>query len=165
MKSLEKLLGLVAALALLAMTLLTFADVIGRKLLGNSVPGSVEVTELLMLLVIFVALPLTTLHGEHVIFDLLDRFFPSSLRVLQHRIAHLICVLLVGGGAWLVLLRANRTVEQGDTTAQLQLSMAPYYYATAVLLMLTAIVHLWLAFRASPEFDEFHMPPGSGEGI
>ena len=58
MKRLEASLGLVAAIALFAMMALTFADVIGRKLLNASIPGSLEVTELLMLAVIFVALPL-----------------------------------------------------------------------------------------------------------
>ena len=72
MKRLEATLGLVAAIALFAMMALTFADVIGRKLLGASIPGSLELTELLMLAVIFVALPLTSLHGEHVVFDLLE---------------------------------------------------------------------------------------------
>ena len=75
---LEAALGLVAAVALFAMMALTFADVIGRKLLGASIPGSLELTELLMLAVIFVALPLTSLHGEHVVFDLLESVLPAQ---------------------------------------------------------------------------------------
>jgi hypothetical protein len=41
--------------ALFAMMLLTFADVFSRKFLGNSITGAVELTELLMLVMIFCA--------------------------------------------------------------------------------------------------------------
>jgi TRAP-type C4-dicarboxylate transport system permease small subunit len=158
MKRLEATLGLVAAVALFAMMALTFADVIGRKLLGASIPGSLEVTELLMLAVIFVALPLTSLHGEHVVFDLLESLLPARLLTWQHRIANLVCLALLLGGAWLVTLRAGRTLEGGDVTAQLGLPLAPFHYAVALLLLLTAAMHLVLAARATPRSDAFHVP-------
>jgi TRAP-type C4-dicarboxylate transport system permease small subunit len=43
---------------------LTFFDVGGRKLLSNSIPGSLELTELLMVVVIFGALPLVSSAGR-----------------------------------------------------------------------------------------------------
>jgi TRAP-type C4-dicarboxylate transport system permease small subunit len=46
--------------------------VLGRKLAENSIPGSLELTELLMVVVIFAALPLVSERGEHVEFDSLD---------------------------------------------------------------------------------------------
>jgi TRAP-type C4-dicarboxylate transport system permease small subunit len=158
MKRLEATLGLVAAIALFAMMTLTFADVIGRKLLNASIPGSLELTELLMLAVIFVALPLTSLHGEHVVFDLLESMLPVRLLTWQHRIANLVCVALLLGGTWLVTLRAGRTLEGGDVTAQLGLPLAPFHYAVALLLLLTAAMHLILAVRATPQSDAFHVP-------
>jgi TRAP-type C4-dicarboxylate transport system permease small subunit len=146
------------------MMALTFADVIGRKLLGASIPGSLEVTELLMLAVIFVALPLTSLHGEHVVFDLLESLFPARLLTWQHRIANLVCVALLLGGAWLVVLRAARTLEEGDVTAQLAIPLAPFHYAVALLLLLTAAMHLVLAVRATPQSDAFHVPAAESKG-
>jgi hypothetical protein len=77
MRPLERTLGYVAAAALFAMMIVTFADVVGRKLFV-SIPGSLEVTELLMLVVIFVGLPLASLKGEHVFFDLLTSSFPTG---------------------------------------------------------------------------------------
>ena len=153
MKRLEAALGLVAALALFAMMALTFADVIGRKLLNASIPGSLEMTELLMLAVIFVALPLTSLHGEHVVFDLLDSLLPAGLRKWLHCIANVISAALLLGAARLVAVRAARTVEGGDLTSQLQLPVAPFHYAVAGLLLVTALMHLALALRAVPDPD------------
>lgn len=135
------------------MMALTFVDVIGRKLLDRSIPGSLELTELMMFGVIFAALPLTSLKGEHVLFDLLDAVLPQTLRRIQGVLSNLICTALLGGGAWLVFVRAARTAEQGDTTAQLHLAMAPGYYAAGVLIALTALMHLVLAFRPPAEVD------------
>ena len=149
MRRFEQVLGLIAAAALFAMMLLTFADVFGRKVFDASIPGSLELTELLMLLLIFVALPLTSLHGEHVVFDLLDRTLPAGARVLQQRLSNGLCAALMLGGAWLVAERAARTAEFGDTTAQLHIGMAPFHYMVSAALVVAALVHVFLMLRAS----------------
>jgi len=51
-KVLEILCGALAGLALFAIMLLTFFDVSGRKFLSHSITGSLELTELLMVVVI-----------------------------------------------------------------------------------------------------------------
>ena len=164
MKGLERAHGLFAGLALFLMMGLTFVDVIARKLFSASVPGGVEVTELLMLAVIFAAMPLASLRGEHIVFDLLDAVLPARLRTLQHRIAHLVCVAVLAGAAWLVQGRAARAAEYGDSTAQLGLGLAGFQYATAALLVLTALMHLVLALRAGPSSDAFHLPATGENG-
>ena len=55
--------GLMGALALFAIMTLTFFDVGARKLLNNSITGSLELTELLMVVVIFSAIPLVSRRG------------------------------------------------------------------------------------------------------
>jgi putative PIG3 family NAD(P)H quinone oxidoreductase len=82
------------------MMALTFVDVLCRKLLDRSIPGSLEVTELLMFGVIFAGLPLTSLRGEHVLFDLLDHLLPAALRAVQGLISNLICTALLAGGGY-----------------------------------------------------------------
>jgi TRAP-type C4-dicarboxylate transport system permease small subunit len=163
MRRVEAALGPVAAVALFAMMALTFADVVGRKLLQASIPGSLEITELLMLAVIFTALPLTSLYAEHVFFDLLDVLLPSGVRTWQQRIANLGCAALLLAAAWLVWQRAARTLADGDVTAQLRVPLGPFHYAVAVLLLLTALMHLVLAARAGPRQDAGRPPPAGGE--
>ena len=82
-KLLETLCGLLSGTALFAIMALTFFDVAGRKLLSNSIPGSLELTELLMVVVIFGALPLVSQRGEHVVFDSMDGYLPALLRRIQ----------------------------------------------------------------------------------
>jgi TRAP-type C4-dicarboxylate transport system permease small subunit len=138
-------LGTVAAVALFAMMTLTFVDVVGRKLFSHSIVGSVELTEMTMLAMIFAGIPLASLAGEHVVFDLLDSFLPDRIRHWQARLANAICTVLIGVAAWFVFNRAMRTASMGDTTAQLLVPVAPFHYAAAALLVVCAFMHLYLA--------------------
>ena len=133
--------GLLAAAALFGIMALTLVDVSGRKLLSHSVPGSLELTELLMVVVIFAALPLVSLRGEHVVFDSLDALLPRWLQRLQQAAVDLFCLLALLGLAWLMWVKAGQMVEYGDTTAQLKLSLGPFVYLMSLLCAVTAAVH------------------------
>lgn len=147
MKRITALVSSVAAAALFAMMLLTFADVIGRKVLGNSVVGAVELTELCMLVMIFMALPLASLAGEHIVFDLLDRYLPPRWLHLQMALAHAVTAGVFGGAAWLVWGKSARTYSMGDMTARLEIGLGPFHRMVALMLVLTALVHLALIVR------------------
>jgi TRAP-type C4-dicarboxylate transport system permease small subunit len=144
----QSLFKLVTALALFAMMLLTFADVMARKFLPSSIIGAVELTELLMLVMIYFALPLASFAGEHIAFDLFDRLLPAAWLRWQHRLAHGLTALVFGGAAWLVWERAQRTARMGDMTSALEIRLAPYHYLAAALLGLTAAAHAWLSWKA-----------------
>ena len=148
MNAFKKLVGAGAAIALFVMMLLTFADVVGRKVLNSSITGSVELTELCMLGTIFIAMPLVSLAGEHVIFDVLDPILPAPLQRWQRVISNAFCSLLVLGGAWLIHGRAARVFEDGDTTAQLQIPTGPFIQAVSVMLLCTAVMHTVVAIAA-----------------
>ena len=153
MKRLTTFFTAVAAVALFAMMLLTFADVFSRKFLTNSVTGAVELTELLMLVMIFFALPLASMAGEHIVFDLLDKALPRALLRWQQTLAHTVTMVIFGGAAWIVWARAQRSSEYGDTTSALEIRIAPFQTLAAVMLAVTAAVHLVLAWRAARGLD------------
>lgn len=150
LQHLEKLLkwsaGLMAAMGLFTIMWLTLFDVTGRKFLNHSVPGGLELTEILMVVVIFGALPLVSWRGEHVVFDSLDHLIPPLLKDIQNRLVELVCAITFGGLAWLLMQRAQRFAEYGDTTVYLQFSIAPVAWLMAGLLVVTALVHLLFVF-------------------
>ena len=166
LKTLERVLrwssGLMAAMALFSIMWLTVVDVTGRKFFSHSVPGGLELTEILMVIVIFGALPLVSWRGEHVVFDSLDAFTPDWLRGIQTRIVNLVSAAVFGFLARLMLMRAERFAEYGDTTVHLQLSIAPVAWMMAGFLLLTGLVHLLFVFVAAPA-PSHHMAPAAGE--
>jgi TRAP-type transport system small permease protein len=146
-KLLATLAGGMAALALFAIMALTAVDVAGRKFFSASVPGSLELTELLMVMVIFAGLPLVSLHGEHVVFDSLDRWLPAWLKRVQQALVDLLCAALLFGLAWLMFTKAGQMAGYGDTTSQLKWPLAPFVYLMALLCAVTAAVHAALVLR------------------
>jgi TRAP-type transport system small permease protein len=141
-KLLDLLCGLLSAIALFAIMALTFFDVLGRKLASNSITGSLELTELLMVVVIFGALPLVSRRGEHVEFDSLDPYLPMWLRRAQAVLVHLLCAAVLLGLGWLMWRSGGQFAETRETTAQLQILKAPFVYGMGVLCGVTGLVHL-----------------------
>lgn len=150
-KILEIFCGTISGLALFAIMVLTFLDVSGRKMLSQSITGSLELTELLMVVVIFGALPLVSLKGEHVIFDSLDVLLPRLVRKIQQGLTHLVCAALLFGLAYLMWQTGGEFAVTGETTAQLKIAKAPFIQGMGVLCGLTGLVHLVKVFRSETE--------------
>ena len=143
-RALEALCGTLAAAALFGIMWLTLADVAGRKAISTSVPGSLELTEMLMVLVIFAGLPLVSLRGEHVVFDSLDPLLEQWVRRAQGFVVELLCAAALAGMAWIMWTKAGQMTAYGDTTAQLKIPQGPFVYLMSGLCALTALVHLLL---------------------
>jgi TRAP-type C4-dicarboxylate transport system permease small subunit len=139
--------GLLAGTALFAIMALTFVDVGGRKFVDTSLPGALELTELLMVAVIFAALPLVSLRGEHVTFDSLDPLLPAGFRRVQQALVDLACLAMLLFVAWLMWDHAGKMAEYGDVTNRLRIPLYPFVYAMSVLSALTALVHLMLIVK------------------
>jgi TRAP-type C4-dicarboxylate transport system permease small subunit len=146
-KLLLTLCRVIAALALFAIMALTFVDVGGRKLFDSSLPGALELTELLMVAVIFAGLPLVSMQGEHVVFDSLDLLLPPWLKRLQQGLVDALCLAALAGLAWLMWVKAGQMGEFGDTTAQLKLPLSPFVHLMSALCGVTALVHGLFIFR------------------
>ena len=160
-RPLEWCCGTLAALALLTIMLLTLVDVLGRKLLSQSVPGALEITEIMMVLLIFAALPLVSLHGEHVVFDSLDGWFGQRALRIQQIVVDAGCAVALGGLAWLMWSKAGQVAGYGDTTAQLKLPLGPFVQLMAVLCGVTCAVHgLKLFWPGIAQVDEAALPAG-----
>lgn len=163
MKRLEFLFSIVAAVALFVMMWLTVIDVVGRKFLDRSLFGAVELTEIFMMLTIYFALPLTSLAGGHIVFDLLDRMLPKAMLQWQRIAAQLLAGVVLIGAAIVVAERAGRSLEYGDTTAQLVIPLYPFHYLIALMLVITACIHFWLMVREY-QGKVSHEDAGKAEG-
>lgn len=161
---LPTLCGVLAALALFGIMVLTLVDVSGRKLLDASIPGSLELTELLMVVVIFSSLPLVSMKGEHVVFDSLDSMMPAWLRRVQQVLVDLFCALALAGIAGLMWKKGLQMTSYGDTTAQLKWSLGPFVQGMSVMCALTAAVHALHILRPPAERDD-SSAPGAGETL
>ena len=142
--------GLVAVL-LLAMMALTFVDVLGRYLFNSPLNGATEATELLLVSLIFAALPGVTAGDQHVTIDLLDTVIPLGVRRFLRPVIRLISTAVLAVMAWVVWRHAGRTADAGDETDILGLELAPFAYFISVMCALAALVLLAKMFRDSSD--------------
>ena len=117
----------IAAVALLAMMLVTIVDVTMRSVLGELVLGAVELVQFALVATVYLALPETLLRGEHITVDVIDQALsPTALRRLR-RIAALATAVFVVALAWRTIPPALDTIEIGDLTTDLGISLFWYW--------------------------------------
>jgi TRAP-type C4-dicarboxylate transport system permease small subunit len=153
---LDRVLGAAAAVLLFGLMALTTADVIGRYILNWPLRGAFEVTELLLLTLIFAGLPLASRADEHVTLDFIDLTLSERGRLLLRRLIDLVCGVIILGLAWRVWIKAGKIAGYGDTTEVLRLPVGPFVYFMAAMVAVTGIVHLGkVIFPTAPRVGQF----------
>ena len=131
----------------MAMMCLTFVDVVARYVFNRPLRGAFEVTELLLLVLIFAGLPLVSHADEHVTMDFIDRVLGPSRRVALKRLVHALCAAIFFLLAWLVWLKADRIWAYRDATDVLRIVYGPFVYFMAVMIALAGLIHLYKALE------------------
>jgi TRAP-type C4-dicarboxylate transport system permease small subunit len=142
----DAVLGIAASILLGGMMLLTFVDVVARYLLNRPIRGGFEVTELLLLVLIFAGLPLVSHADEHVTMDFIDRLLPDWLVAIWLRVMHAVVAGLMAFLAWQAWIKAGKIAGYGDTTDVLRIVVGPFVYFMTAMLALTAVVHVVKVF-------------------
>ena len=137
--------GLLVALALATMAVVTALDVIGRYLLNAPLPGSYELVGLLLAITVFAALPLATLGREHVVVDVLDHLLPPRLVALQRAVTEAAAGAILAVLAWQLWLRGERLALEHATTNLLAIPLAPVAFLMAAFTALAAAAMVILA--------------------
>jgi TRAP-type C4-dicarboxylate transport system permease small subunit len=89
----------VAGIAVLAMMLIGGTDVV-TTIFGLPIPGAVELIQVLMVLVIFLALPEVELRRQHIAIDLVSERMPLSVRRAFALLGNVLSLCFYGGMAW-----------------------------------------------------------------
>ena len=137
------MLGVVASAILFAMMLLTVVDVVARYAFNRPLRGAFEVTELMLLVLIFAGLPLVSFSDEHAVMDFIDRVLRPRAQRRLGRLVQLVNAAFMFLLAWLVWLKADRIWGYRDTTDVLRIVYGPFVYFMAVSLALAALIHLY----------------------
>jgi TRAP-type C4-dicarboxylate transport system permease small subunit len=139
----DAVLGVAASAILMGMMCLTFVDVVARYVFNRPLRGGFEVTELLLLVLIFAGLPLVSHADEHVTMDFIDRLLGARARAWLDRIVHLLVAALMLFMAWQVTIKAARISSYGDATDVLRIVYGPFVYFSAAMIALAGLIHLY----------------------
>jgi TRAP-type C4-dicarboxylate transport system permease small subunit len=118
--------GATAGLFLLAMMLLTVADVVLRATTNRPIRGTFELVELLLACSFFIALPAVFLRDEHLVVDVVDPVAPRWVPMLK-RTAELIAIPVLALMAWEGWKAAADTLVFNDVTSDLAIHRILYW--------------------------------------
>lgn len=139
----ELLLGAAASAILMAMMLLTVVDVVARYVFRRPLRGAFEVTELMLLVLIFAGLPLVSFTDEHAVMDFIDRLVGGRGRRHLARLVQGASAAFMFLLAWLVWRKADTIWAYRDATDVLRIVYGPFVYFMALALALAGLTHLY----------------------
>ena len=131
-KKLSALLGYLGTISLFCMMALTTTDVIFRYLFNSPILGAFELTEYLILILIFSFLCNAQSNKDHVSVDLLFNMLPEKVRYIANIFNHIVCLVLSGLIVWMSFIKALELKEVGESSPNLVIPDYPFAFFLVV---------------------------------
>jgi TRAP-type transport system small permease protein len=116
---------------------LTVGDIIGRYLAGkipwfSPIPGTFELTEFSLAVVIFASIGYTQVRNEHISIDILISKLPVRVQAIIDSIVYLVCIALMGLVAWQSVVYSGRLLGGHNVSGVLSIPIYPFLIVTAI---------------------------------
>ena len=139
---------LIAQGVLFLMMLLVTCDVIGRYFFNRAITGSIELIELMMILVVFTAIGYSTRKGGHVVVDFVSAFFSDRICKVFDIFGAIVSSVVVGFIVWQMGKEGCKQLlsSQGTTTLQLNIPEAPFIILAAIgslIMFIENLIHIF----------------------
>ena len=148
--SVIRILQVTSGAVLLLMMLLTAADVVFRYLFNNPIPGSLELVEFMMAILVPFSLACCAFRKSHVAVEFLVGRFSERVQARFETAANLLSLPFIAIITWQSVLYAVETRECCLTSSVLLLDAYPFVAAVAVgmgAFVLVLITHLISAHK------------------
>lgn len=150
--------AVVGALAAVVLMLGISADVGRRYFVGSSILGMLEVSETLMVLMVFLGMSYAEHTKTHVRMTLLTSRLPLRMAAVLRLTAFVISTWIIGWMAWQTTMRARSSIQMGEFgMGVLQLPLWPARAAIAlglaaatVQLIIRIVDQLYMIVRGTP---------------
>lgn len=118
----------IAGFFLAAMMVLTGTDVTLRYFLNKPIPGSYEITEFMMPVIVAFGLAFCQLEKGHVQVDLFTSLLPRRMQSLCRIGAHFLMAAVYGLIAWQTSVRARELMVSGQYSEVLYIPIYPFVW-------------------------------------
>jgi len=128
LQSLSTYLAYIGAFSLFTMMCLTIVDVAGRYIFNKPILGAFELTEFLILILIFSFLGYAQNKKSHISVDLFMMFFPEKLKIFIEIFNHLACLVIMILVVWMGFEKAVEMMATGESSPNLTLPSYPFVF-------------------------------------
>jgi TRAP-type C4-dicarboxylate transport system permease small subunit len=122
---LSRLFGYVSAVMLGLMMLLTVVDVFMRYVLNAPITGATEISELMMVILVFPALAWIAIERSHIRVDLLVVKWPRKMQLIFEIVTLLLALAMFVIVTWRSFLES---MEVREATSLLEVPEAPFHW-------------------------------------
>lgn len=112
--------------AIVLMMLLTTADVVGRYFFNSPVLGAYEITEYLMMIMVFSFLAFAQSQSAHISVDIVFDRLPPNVKYALERLNHLICLVMLCLVTYMAVHRVLDIIESGASSTLLKIPDYPF---------------------------------------
>lgn len=140
-RTINRIMGYVASGFLILLMLITVVDVFLRYFFNSPLTGTTEISQLMMIIIVFPALGWAAIDRAHIRVDLLVNQLPSRLKALFSSITLLIALGVYIIIAWRSFLESTVVNRQ---TSLINLPFAPFYWLMSVSLAVFCLAILAL---------------------
>ena len=144
----------IAGAVLVALMLLTAADVAGRAILNEPITGVFDLTHFAVLTMAFLGLGYCGLLDEHISIEMLYQKMSRPVRQMLDRLSNLIGAVLFGLMAWRAVVQADLVGTIGEASQLLNIPFYPFYWLLALGAALFAIVMLLRIFVPAQDAEK-----------
>jgi TRAP-type C4-dicarboxylate transport system permease small subunit len=120
-----------AGIGLMALLFLTVTDILGRTLLSRPVPGTVEVTSMLLVVVVFLAVAHSEDMGDHITIDLIYERVGPRWKMVMDLFADIFSIIVIGLLSFQLYQFVLRNQASGAETPVLDLPIWPFVLVAA----------------------------------
>ena len=117
---------------LLCMMVLTISDVIGRYFFNSPVTGAYEITEVMMVTIVFLFIGYTQAQKGHISIDFVIRLLPQKMRMTIDIVTHLVSLFIMLLIAWMNILRCLELMRINEVTPILHFPISPFFLILAI---------------------------------
>ena len=133
----------VTYLSFIGIMLIISVDVTLRKVFRSSIPGSYELVERMLLLLVFAGFAYTQAIRGHIHVTLFIRLFPKFIRMALFGFLGLLSTVTATFCGYAVWLQANHSVSSRTVTAVLNIPLYPFFYVASLCMYAFAFTLLW----------------------
>lgn len=130
--TLSAALSKLGSVALVAMMIVTVIDVAGRYLFNTPILGAFELTEFLVLILIFSFLAHTQSQKRHICCEILADLLPNKIQFVSGVINSIISLVLFGLITYMGIVKAIELMQTGESSPNLVIPNYPFAFFLAL---------------------------------
>jgi len=128
-----------SGLVLLFLAVLTFCDVFGRRFLNSPVTGTIELVEIGMALVAFLAMPRAFFLNANVSADFINNLNLGKFKSYLVIIKFILMITIMSLMAFATTITSYKFMKNQRVTLDLELYFYPFYFICAIGMWLSVI--------------------------